>query len=115
MRGTLLPQQIVDQYKVEDLAGQDELREQYSAYEIETRHPIALVVLKAKYTEDEQFAQEYLQRTQFLTQIRHPNLIKYLSTGLVDGHPFMSMEPVSGFELSERLERQTGNEDSYNS
>lgn len=105
MSGMLKPQQIVDQYKVENLTGRDGLREQYSAHEIETGRPIALVLLKQAYTEEGQFSQEYLQRTQYLTQIRHPNLIKYLSTGLVDGHPFLSMEPVSGFRLSERFER----------
>jgi serine/threonine protein kinase len=105
MSRILKPNQIVDQYKVEQLEGQDELREQYTAYEIETGEPVSLVVLEETYTEEGQFAQDYLQRTQSLTQIRHANLIKCLSTGLTDGHPFMSMEPVNGFTLSERLRR----------
>ena len=106
MAGSIERDQIVDQYKIQNLAGQDQFRDYYSAYEIDTGTPVTLSILRQEYMEFDLFNKEYLHRTHSLTQIRHPNLITYLQTGeLNDSRSYVSIEPVRGFPLSERLER----------
>lgn len=106
MAGSIERDQIIDPYKIQNLAGQDQFRDYYSAYEIDTGKPIMLAVLRQEYAEFDLFNKDYLHRTQSLTQIRHPNLMTYLQTGVLnDSRPYVAVEPVSGFPLSERLER----------
>ncbi|MFN2172297.1 MAG: protein kinase domain-containing protein [Candidatus Promineifilaceae bacterium] len=106
MAGSIERDQIIDQYKIQNLAGQDQFREYYSAYEIETGKHVTLTVLRPEYVEFDLFKEDYLHRTQALTQIRHPNLLTYLDTGLYNGYrPFVTVDAVKGFPLAERLER----------
>ena len=44
MAGSIERDQIIDQYKIQNLAGQDQFREYYSAYEIETGKHVTLTV-----------------------------------------------------------------------
>ena len=106
MAGSNQPDRLVDQYKIEHETGQDQLRDHYSGYEVDTGKPVSVTILKQEFAGDDLFVQKYLQRTRSLTQVRHPNLTTYLQTGLFKGNlPFVAMEPVSGFTLGERLDR----------
>ncbi|MFN2134996.1 MAG: protein kinase domain-containing protein [Candidatus Promineifilaceae bacterium] len=94
------------QFSVEQAAGEDQFREHYSAYEIHTGKPATYSVLKPAFAADDEFVQEYLHRAQSLTQIRHPNLLDYLETGLTgDSQPFVVSEAINGYPLSGRLAR----------
>ena len=105
MAGSIERDLIIDQYKIKNLTGQDQFKDYYSAYEIDTGKHITLTVLRQEYVQFDLFKQDYLNRTQSLTQIRHPNLITCLHTGFINGsQPYLAVEPVSGFPLSERLE-----------
>jgi serine/threonine protein kinase len=112
MAGSIERDQIIDPYKIQNLAGQDQFRDYYSAYEIDTGKPITLAVLRQEYADFDLFNKDYLHRIQSLIQIRHPNLTTYLQTGvLIDSRPYVAVEPVSGFPLSERLERLAQGQD----
>lgn len=106
MAGSIQPDRLVDQYKIEDQIGQDQIRDHYSGYEVDTGKPVYVTILKQAYADDELFVRDYVYRTRSLTQVRHPNLTTYLQAGLIeDTLPYVAMEPVSGFTLGERLER----------
>ena len=106
MAGSIERDQIIDQYKIQNLAGQDQFRDYYSAYEIDTGKPVTLSVLRPEFVDFGLFNKEYTHRSQSLTQIRHPNLVTYLHTGLLTGsRPYVTLEPVRGFPLTERLDR----------
>ena len=105
MAGSIKRDQIIDQYKIKNLTGQDQFKDYYSAYEIDTGKHVTLTVLRPEYVQFDLFKQDYLNRTQSLTQIRHPNLITCLQTGFInDSQPYLAVEPFSGFSLSERLD-----------
>lgn len=112
MEGSIHPGQLIDLYKIETLIGQDQFRDHYSAYEVDSGKTVSLSILKKAYASDDLFAQDYLQRTQTLTQIRHPNLTNHLKTGVFNGVlPYVTTEPVGGFHLSERLNRLAEKQD----
>ncbi len=106
MIGSIQADRIVDQFKIKDLAGQDQYREYYTALDVDSGDLIALSVIKREFATYDNFIQDYLHRTQTLIQIRHPNLTAYLATGLIDSvRPYVTSQPVSGFSLNDRLER----------
>lgn len=106
MAGSNQQDRLVDQYKLEHETGQDQLRDHYSGYEVDTGKPVSVTILKQEFAGDDLFVQNYLRRTRSLTQVRHPNLTTYLQTGLFEENfPYVAMEPVSGFTLGERLDR----------
>lgn len=97
---------IVDQFKITELAGQDQYREHYTALDVDSGDLVALSIIKRELAGYDSFIQDYLHRTQTLIQIRHPNLTTYLYAGLVDSvQPYVTSEPVSGFTLGDRIER----------
>src|SRR3954471_19539334 len=97
----MIPGQTFGDFILLELISEGGMGSVYRAHQRSLRRDVALKVIRGSLTKDmeRRFARE--ARTQ--AGLSHPNLVRVLDAGTVDGTPFIAMELVDGQSLWTKL------------
>jgi serine/threonine protein kinase len=66
---------------------------------------VALKLVKDDYARDETFRRRFYREARIAQTVKHPNVVPVLTTGEVDGCPYMAQRFIEGMSLDEKLKR----------
>jgi serine/threonine-protein kinase len=93
-------------YVAVSLLGEGGMGAVYLAEHPDIGRKVAVKVLRAEFSRDEQLLGRFLNEARAANAIRHPNIIEILDSGTTDnGMPYLVMELLEGESLSARLKR----------
>ncbi|MGC4117321.1 MAG: serine/threonine-protein kinase [Myxococcales bacterium] len=98
----------LDDYRLERRLGAGRLGEAWLARGPDGRQPYLVRRLPAFLTEDRAAAERFLEETQALRQLRHPNLARLADAGWSDGQLLVVTEFVEGIPLADCLRADRG-------
>ena len=94
-------------YEIRSLVGAGGMGEVYLAYDTQLRRPVALKLLPAKFTEDEDRLRRFEQEAYSASALNHPNILTIYEIGNVNSTRFIAMEYVEGETLRQHLSRSS--------
>jgi len=98
--------QVLGHYRVLDMLGAGGMGEVYRAHDTQLERDVALKVLPARETGDDEVARARLLReARSAALLNHPNICTVYEVGEAAGRPFIAMELVPGESLLRRLSR----------
>jgi eukaryotic-like serine/threonine-protein kinase len=98
--------QLFGNYRAISVLGEGGMGVVYLAEHPEIGRRVAVKVLHADFTRDEQVLGRFLNEARAANAIRHPNIIEILDTGiLADQTPYLVMELLEGESLAARIKR----------
>jgi serine/threonine protein kinase len=62
---------------------------------------VALKVLKQEHLKNALARRHFLYQSHLLSQLNHPNIVQFLDKGIIEESPYLSMELIRGFPLSQ--------------
>src|SRR5580765_480101 len=92
-------------YEVQSLIGTGGMGEVYLAQDTQLRRPVALKLLPANFTQDEDRLRRFEQEAYAASALNHPNILTIYEIGQVDTTRFIAMEYVEGETLRQHLAR----------
>jgi len=90
-------------FQIRRLLGEGGMARVFLAQDINLKRSVALKVMSADLSNDEQFRQRFDEEGQIVAKFRHPNLVVVFASGEIDGQRYIVMEYVAGGTLSERI------------
>jgi serine/threonine protein kinase len=93
-----------DRYEILSLLGRGGMGEVYLAHDTRLGRKIALKLLPARYTQDEDSLRRFKQEAQVASALNHPNIITIHEVGQVDSDHFIATEFIEGVTLRKRME-----------
>src|ERR1044072_3739211 len=93
-------------YEVRSPLGAGGMGEVYLAQDTRLKRPVALKLLSAKLTQDEDRLRRFEQEACAASALNHPNIITIHEIGQEDALHFMATDCVEGETLRQRLKRQ---------
>jgi serine/threonine-protein kinase len=104
--GRFLPgTQLGKRYRIVGLLGRGGMGEVYRADDLELGQTVALKLLPAEFSANEQALTLLRNEVRVARQIAHPNVCRVYDIGEHEGHAFVSMEYVDGEDLHGLLRR----------
>jgi serine/threonine protein kinase/Tol biopolymer transport system component len=92
-------------YEVRSLIGAGGMGEVYLAQDTQLRRAVALKLLPANFTQDEDRLRRFEQEAYSASALNHPNILTIYEIGNVDSTRFIAMEYVEGETLRQHLSR----------
>jgi len=92
-------------YEIRSLLGAGGMGEVYLAHDTQLRRPVALKLLPANFTQDEDRLRRFEQEAYAASALNHPNILTIYEIGHVDATRFMAMEYVEGETLRQHISR----------
>jgi serine/threonine protein kinase len=77
----------------------------FHATDTHDNRPVALKVLHAEFTNDEEEVQRFVRAIKTMLPLRHPNLISLYAAGKTGGHCWVSMEYIAGENMQQVIDR----------
>ena len=102
MAAKLSPGTVVAGFRVESSVGRGAMAEVYRACD-ESGQVVALKLLDDSLVRDERFRQRFLRESQLATTLKHPNVVRTISSGEDHGRLYLAMELVDGSDLRQLL------------
>ncbi|HEV7681393.1 MAG TPA: protein kinase [Pyrinomonadaceae bacterium] len=99
---------ILGRYEIRSLIGAGGMGEVYLAYDTQLRRPVALKLLPAKFTQDEDRLRRFEQEAFSVSALNHPSILTIYEIGEIDSTRFIAMEFVEGETLRHHLSRSSG-------
>ncbi|HYN07300.1 MAG TPA: protein kinase [Vicinamibacterales bacterium] len=90
-------------YRIEQKLGAGGMGEVYLAHDTRLRRRVALKLLPAKYTADEQRLQRFEQEACAASALNHPNILTVYEIGAENDTHFIATEHVDGVTLKQKL------------
>ena len=94
----------LDRYEILSPLGSGGMGEIYLARDTRLKRKIALKLLPARFTEDEERVRRFEQEAQAASALNHPNIITIHEVGQIDGAHFIATEFISGETLRRKIE-----------
>ncbi|MCP4408473.1 MAG: protein kinase [Gammaproteobacteria bacterium] len=66
---------------------------------------VALKIMSSELLADPSFKKRFTKEGQIVASLSHPNIVTIHDLGEAEGHPFIAMEYVAGFNLQERIQQ----------
>lgn len=96
---------IIDgRFVLEDVAGHGGMGTVYRALDQATGQAVALKLLHSPGISPQE-SERFLREVRLLSELRHPNIVAYVSHGTTDGRPYLAMQWLEGEDLCQRLFR----------
>ena len=95
-------------YKILEVIGEGSMGVVYRAHQISMDRIVALKVLPAEKTKDQDFVRQFLDEARNAGRLNHPNLIRVHEVGQYKGLYYYSMEYVDGLTLGEVMDEMEG-------
>src|SRR5690606_5938573 len=97
---------ISERFEIREEAGRGGMGVVYRAVDHESGETVALKLLHAA-TNDAELRSRFVREAEVLSQVTHPNIVRYIAHGAHQAHPqtmlYLVMEWLEGEELEERL------------
>ncbi len=92
-------------YEIRSLIGAGGMGEVYLAHDSQLRRPVALKLLPASFTQDEDRLHRFEQEAYSVSALNHPNILTIYEVGHIDSIRFIAMEYVDGQTLRQHIPR----------
>ena len=103
MRKPMVLETKVGPYILHEELGRGGMAVVYRATHPKTKETVALKQMLAQYTKEKDSIGRFLRETEILKQLDHPNIIRIIDAGEVDGCPYYAMELITGTALDREL------------
>jgi tRNA A-37 threonylcarbamoyl transferase component Bud32 len=90
-------------YQILSRLGQGGMATVYKAFQPSLEREVALKVLRAGFTEDEEFLDRFRREAKAIAHLRHAHIVQVFDFEEVDGRAFMAMEYLDGGTLKEHM------------
>lgn len=97
---------ISDRYEIIEKVGSGGMADVYKAKCHRLNRFVAIKILKAEYSEDENFVEKFRGEAQSAAGLSHPNIVNVYDVGDDDGLHYIVMELVEGITLKSFIERK---------
>jgi len=91
-------------YEILELVGKGGMGAVYRAIDLKTRQQVAVKVLLSDLSSDPNASERFEREIRILRHLRHPDIVRLLGNGNVEGRPYIVMEYVDGINLEQLLE-----------
>jgi len=95
--------QTISHYRILNQLGAGGMGEVYLAEDTRLDRKVALKLLPAKFTQDEDRVRRFVQEAKAASALNHPNIITIYEIGQVDGHHFIVAEFIDGQTLRQQM------------
>jgi len=102
-----LPFEQLGQYRIDGPLGSGGMGDVYRAYDPRLDRNVAIKVLPAELSRNEQFVERFASEARAVAKLTHPHIVPVYNIGHDQGHHFFVMELVEGQSLAQLL-RQRG-------
>lgn len=96
----------IQHFRVDRLLGEGGMGAVYQATDINLQRQVALKVMHANLSRQEQFQKRFLQEARAAASLDHPGIVRVLAFDQVDGNLILVMELVSGGSLRDFIKEQ---------
>src|SRR5262249_28310135 len=103
MNQSLTPDTIIAQYIIISKIGEGGMGEVYRARDNNLNREVAIKVLPAAYSADEERLRRFQQEAQAAGALNHPNILVIYHIGTHEGAPYIVSELLEGQTLRERM------------
>ncbi|MDP9280758.1 MAG: serine/threonine protein kinase [Chloroflexota bacterium] len=100
--------QIAERFDLGERIGGGATADVHRAFDHELDRDVVLRLLRADVAEDEEHVERFQREAEAASDIRHPNVVRVLDHGVVEGRPFLVRELVAGSTLEDLIERRGG-------
>ncbi|MEZ4589674.1 MAG: serine/threonine protein kinase [Chloroflexota bacterium] len=98
--------QLIDQYKLEAHINQTAVTDLYRAFDVDENRPVAIEVLLPIFNNKKQFVDQFIEKMNKVSQIKHPNIAQVYQIGITpNNRPYVARDLVEGITLRERLQQ----------
>jgi eukaryotic-like serine/threonine-protein kinase len=97
---------IAGRYEVEELVGHGGMSSVYKARDALLERHVALKILHAQYSADDDFVERFKREARSVAQLQHPNIVTVIDRGEEDGRQYIVFEYIEGENLKERVVRK---------
>ena len=94
---------VVGGYRIESLLGRGGMAAVYLAEDGRLKRKVALKILSPELAADEAFRRRFVDESEQLASVDHPNIIPVYEAGQDDGHLFIAMRYVDSTDLRELI------------
>ena len=94
---------VVGGYRIESLLGRGGMASVYLAEDGRLKRKVALKILSPELAADEAFRRRFVDESERLASVDHPNIIPVYEAGQDDGHLFIAMRYVDSTDLKELI------------
>lgn len=105
MRKPLVLETKVGPYILHEELGRGGMAVVYRATHPKTKEEVALKQMLAQYVGDKDSIGRFIRETEILQQLNHPNIIRIVDAGEVNGCPYYAMELIAGTALDQELKK----------
>ena len=98
---------VLGRYEIRSLIGAGGMGEVYLAHDTQLRRPVALKLLPANFTQDEDRLRRFEQEAYSASALNHPNILTIYEIAHLDSTRFIAMEYVEGETLRQHLSRSS--------
>ncbi|MFH0902502.1 MAG: serine/threonine-protein kinase, partial [Pseudomonadota bacterium] len=102
----LLPNSMVDHFRVVRLVGRGGMGEVYLARDTLLNRRVALKIVHPRYLESEETVARFLREAQLTASLSHPHIVTVYAVGKYDGRPYLALEYLEGQSLRQRMEEE---------
>src|SRR6266576_5151405 len=103
MRSSLSPGKKLGRYEIRSKIGEGGMGEVYRALDEKLNRDVAIKVLPASLSQDQDRLLRFEQEAQAAGALNHPNILAVYDVGTHDGSPYIVSELLEGEELREQL------------
>src|SRR5437870_1826749 len=93
-------------YRIVSKLGAGGMGEVYLAEDTRLDRKVALKLLPAEFTQDEDRVRRFIQEAKAASALNHPNIITIYEIGEVDGIHFMATEFINGLTIRQHLAKE---------
>jgi eukaryotic-like serine/threonine-protein kinase len=98
-------ERVAGRYELEELVGTGGMSSVYRAHDTMLDRKVALKVLHAHYTDDDEYVERFRREARSVAQLSHPNIVTVIDRGEEDGSQFIVFEYIGGDNLKELVSR----------
>jgi eukaryotic-like serine/threonine-protein kinase len=98
-------ERLADRYELEELVGAGGMSSVYRARDTLLDRNVALKILHAHYTGDEEYVERFRREARAVARLSHPNIVTVIDRGEEEGRQFIVFEYVDGENLKELVDR----------
>ncbi|WP_114571125.1 Stk1 family PASTA domain-containing Ser/Thr kinase [Exiguobacterium flavidum] len=92
-------ERLNDRYRIERLVGSGGMANVYRAYDEILNRDVAIKILRAEFSHDEQFIRRFEREAHAATSLNHPNIVAVYDVGEEDDVYYIVMEYIDGMTL----------------
>ena len=95
---------IDERYRIEKLLGEGGMSVVYGAYDIITKKPVAIKIIKGDMMTNSINLSRFEREARAAASLSHPNIVRVINLGTYEGRPYMANEYINGKNLRDILD-----------